>query len=193
MDALGSQSQAIAYSQFQAKLSYSKSTFDGVLDIGGKKMNAQVSIEQLSFEFKMESSYRGSGNFLTQGALEDFDISKVTDMLKNIDTKKIGYEGKSLEELSASEANEIIGENGFFSIENTAKRIADFVLNGAGDNPSMLRAGRDGIAIGLKMAEDSWGGKLPDIAYATSKLALELIDKRFEELGISILDENLEA
>ncbi len=182
-------------SSYTANLSYSQTEFKGMLNVGGKEYNAEISIERLSFEFKMESTYRSASSFLGEGVLkgfEDFkkfDMSKIDEILKNIDTQKIGYEGKDLDKLSSQEANDLLGKDGFFSIENTSKRIADFVLNGAGDNVEMLKSGREGVYRGLKLAEEAWGGKLPDIAYETLREALNIIDAKFEELGIPLIDD----
>ena len=102
--------------------------------------------------------------------------------------KDLGYEGKPILELTPDEASALIGEGGFFSVENTAKRGADFVINGAGDDLEMLKAGRDGIIQGFEEAEKLWGGRLPDIAYETQKRTLEMIDERIGALGGNALD-----
>jgi hypothetical protein len=102
--------------------------------------------------------------------------------------KDLGYEGKSILQLSPEEASALISEDGFFSVENSAQRGAEFVINGAGDDLEMLKAGREGIVQGFEQAEKLWGGKLPDIAYDTQKRTLELIDERIRSLGGNVLD-----
>jgi hypothetical protein len=100
----------------------------------------------------------------------------------------IGYEGKSLDELSQEEAKELVSDGGFFGIEQTAKRISDFVLMGAGDNEELLRAGRQGVLQGFEEAEKIWGEKLPDISYKTIEKAIETIDTAMHDYGYSILN-----
>ena len=100
----------------------------------------------------------------------------------------IGYEGKSLDELSKEEAEALVSDNGFFGIEQTAKRISDFVLLGAGDNEELLRAGRQGVLKGFEEAEKLWGEKLPEISYKTIGKALETIDTAMHDYGYAIID-----
>jgi hypothetical protein len=102
----------------------------------------------------------------------------------------IGYEGKPIADLTQSEAQELVSEDGFFGVTATSERIANFVLMGAGDDVDKLRAGREGILRGFQEAEDMWGGKLPDISYETINKAVEMIDQRLGSLGVSILDSN---
>ncbi|MDR3347505.1 MAG: hypothetical protein LBN32_02720 [Helicobacteraceae bacterium] len=85
------------------------------------------------------------------------------------------------------EAQEVIGENGFYGIAKTSERIAEFVLRGAGDNEELLRAGRQGVIDGFNEAEKLWGGKLPDISYQTLENALKLIDEQFAKLNLPLL------
>jgi hypothetical protein len=115
------------------------------------------------------------------------ETSRQADMLSLAD---IGYGGKPIAELSQAEAKELVSEDGFFGITQTSERIAGFVLNGARDDLDKLKAGREGILRGFKEAEEMWGGKLPDISYETIDRAVEMIDKKLNELGASILDSN---
>lgn len=79
-------------------------------------------------------------------------------------------------------------EDSVWGIGKTSSRLADFVIKGAGSDIDKMRQGREGIARGLKEAEEAWGGKLPDISYATMEKALEKIDARIHELGKPIID-----
>ena len=104
--------------------------------------------------------------------------------------KDIGYNGKNIADLSQSEAKKLVADDGFCGVTKTAQRIADFVINGAGDNEGMLRAGRSGIMQGFKEAEKIWGSKLPDISQQTITKATDLINQKMADLGYSILDTN---
>jgi len=99
-----------------------------------------------------------------------------------------GYTGKPIAQLTQSEAKDLVSEDGFFGISQTSARIADFVVNGAGDNLEKLQAGRSGMLQGFDEAEKIWGGKLPEISYTTMQKALEKVDARIAELGGSVLD-----
>lgn len=102
--------------------------------------------------------------------------------------KEIGYEGKSITELSQDEAAELVSEDGIFGINQTSQRIADFVINGAGGDESKLQAGREGMLQGFKMAEEMWGGELPEISQKTMQAATELVDKAAYDLGFSLIN-----
>ncbi|MCK9474104.1 hypothetical protein [Sulfurimonas sp.] len=105
--------------------------------------------------------------------------------------KNIGYDGKPIAELSKAEASELVSEDGFFGIEKTSARIADFVVNGAGEDEAKLRAGREGMIQGFKEAEAMWGGKLPEISQKTMAKAIETVDKAMYDLGFSIIDKEV--
>ena len=102
---------------------------------------------------------------------------------------EVGYTGKPISELSQDEAAELVSEDGLFGIEQTSQRIADFVIEGAGGDEDKLRAGREGMLKGFQMAEDMWGGELPEISQTTMAKATEMVDMAMNSLGFSILNE----
>lgn len=102
--------------------------------------------------------------------------------------KDIGYEGKKLSEISQSEAEELVSEDGIFGIKQTSERIANFVINGSGGDEDMMRAGREGMIEGFKQAEELWGGELPEISQQTMQKSIEMVDKAMHDLGYSILN-----
>lgn len=102
--------------------------------------------------------------------------------------KKIGYSGKPIAQLSKEEAAELVSEDGFFGIEKTSQRIAEFVISGAGTDEARFRAGREGMIQGFKEAEAMWGGELPEISQRTMEKAIEMVDKAMYNLGFSIID-----
>ena len=103
----------------------------------------------------------------------------------------IGYEGKPIAELSQDEASALVSEDGLFGIKQTSERIANFVINGAGGDEDRFRAGREGMLLGFKQAEQMWGGKLPEISQKTMQAAIEMVDKAMYEAGFSILNEEV--
>ena len=101
----------------------------------------------------------------------------------------IGYSGKPISQLSQDEAAKLVGEDGIFGIKQTSERIANFVINGAGGDEDLLRAGREGMLQGFSEAKNMLGGSLPDISQKTIKAATELVDKAMHDLGFSVLNE----
>lgn len=101
---------------------------------------------------------------------------------------EIGYDGKPIADLSKEEAQKLVSEEGFFGVKKTSERIANFVINGAGGDEGMMRAGREGMLLGFKEAQTMWGDELPDISKETMAKAVEMVDKAMVELGFSIID-----
>jgi len=103
--------------------------------------------------------------------------------------KDIGYDGKPIAELSQDEAAALVADDGFFGIEQTSDRIANFVINGSGGEESLMRAGREGMLLGFQQAEEMWGGELPEISQQTMQAAIEKVDKAMIAAGFSIIDQ----
>lgn len=159
-------------------------------------INENINAKQISNAYFLEYSKQvasyGNQNFATQSGL--FGIASthiptnLKDILSGIDLSSIGYNGKNLNDLSQSEANDLISENGFFGINQTSQRIADFVLLSASDDIDKLKAGREGILRGFDEAQKIWGGNLPDISHTTIQKSLQAIDKKLNELGETKID-----
>lgn len=102
--------------------------------------------------------------------------------------KDVGYNGKPIADLSQDEAAKLVDDDGIFGIKQTSERIANFVIQGAGGDEDLLRAGREGMLKGFKDAQTAWGSDLPDISQKTMQKATELVDKAMHDLGFSILN-----
>lgn len=139
-------------------------------------------IKMNSMAFTMQSTSVQS-NIFNPNQSTNKDVADFQSFLKDI-----GYEGKPIASLSQDEASALVSADGFFGIDKTAQRIADFVINGSGGNEDLLRAGREGMLRGFDEAEEVWGGKLPDISQQTMTKATELVDKAMSDLGFSILN-----
>ena len=139
-------------------------------------------------QYQKDITQKASSNLLAQGGLSFSVPENLSDILAGLDLAGIGYNGKALGELSSDEASELVSENGFFGIANTADRIAGFVLNGAGDDVEKLKAGREGVAKGFEDAKKIWGGELPEISQKTIEKTLETLDKKIAELGGNVLN-----
>jgi len=105
-----------------------------------------------------------------------------------VDASWFEYNGKSIKDLSQEEAQSLVSDNGYFGVQQTSKRISDFVLNNAGDNLDRLQIAKQAIQVGLESAEKFWGGHLQDISYDTIDKVFETLDERIRELGGSVID-----
>lgn len=143
-------------------------------------MNAQIVL------FSMNASDLAENNAIAQGALSgseeilDFLSGKTTS--SGMSLSNIGYDGKPITELSVDEANELLGDDGFFGIEQTSDRVANFVFSFAGDDLELLEKGRAGVVQGFEEALKMFGGELPEISYKTQERTLSLIDEKINSL-----------
>ena len=128
----------------------------------------------------MDSTQKVNENSSAQKNILDFLAGE--NVSDEFNLKNIGYDGKPITELSQSEAEELIGEDGFFGIEQTSNRVANFVLAFSGDDLEKLEAGREGVVKGFEDAQDMWGGKLPQISQDTQDRTLMLIDEKIAQL-----------
>jgi len=146
-------------------------------------------------QYQKDITQNASSNLLVQGGLSFNVPENLSDILAGLDLAGIGYNGKAIGELSSDEASELVSENGFFGIANTADRIAGFVLNGAGDDVEKLKAGREGVAKGFEDARKIWGGELPEISQKTIEKispmegAKEFLDELREMTQVIILSD----
>ena len=148
---------------------------------------ARVDSNSSSNFLSQVSAFNGSTKFSDIFGAQNKSINSLNDILSGVDFKSIGYEGKHITQLSQSEASDLVSENGFFGIANTADRISNFIISAAGDDLQKLEAGKEGMLRGFKEAEKIWGGKLPEISHKTIEKATQAVDKRIAELGGSVL------
>lgn len=143
-------------------------------------------------EFKLQSLQLSISSFSAQIGLSDEENS-FQQQYEEFQSflSDIGYEGKPIADLTQEEATDLVSEDGFFGISQTAERIAQFVIQGAGDDIEKLRSGREGIMRGFKEAEEMWGSELPEISYKTIEKAEAMINDRMAELGHSVLDQSV--
>jgi len=143
---------------------------------------SNVSMETKIIQFSLEVKTGTRQNIGTQDALAQFN--QLDPELKS----SLTYNGKPIAELSPEQAGELVSEDGYFGVDKTSQRIADFVIMGAGDDMERLKAGREGVLQGFEEAEKAWGSKLPDISYETLAKTLETIDEKIRENGGSVVD-----
>lgn len=164
-----------------------KNTLEKLNALGGKGI---TQLYMVQFQQQTMSSVFGVSNAQAgiDGLLGGANLNAVKSLLSSIDFSSLGYNGKNPLSMNADELNQLVSENGFFGIENTANRIADFVINGAGNDVEKLKEGLDGIKRGFEQAEKMWGGKLPQISQDTIDAAIKKVTDRIDELGGKTLD-----
>ncbi|HED7355348.1 TPA: hypothetical protein R5488_001893 [Campylobacter coli] len=155
--------------------------------LGGKGIS-QIYLVQ--FQQQTMSTVLNTSN--AQAGINDLlggnDLNSVKSMLSDIDFASLGYNGKNPLTMNTDELNQLISEEGFFGIDNTANRIADFVIKGAGNDVEKLKKGLEGIKQGFEQAEKIWGGELPQISQDTIEATIKKVSNRIDELGGKTLD-----
>jgi len=198
----------LQYMQMDLNAKYKQTKMDvDFVDKNGKKIDFSMTFEDLSYEYKEETLSYTKETIYNQSkvaeALNKGDFKTLDKIFKELSAKanqsslnyqKTEIKGHShsvkIEGLTQEEAKELVSDDGFFGVNQTAKRVFDFVIKGAEDNPELLKAGRQGVIEGLKDAEKEWGGKLPDIAYKTQAKTLQMLDEYMSKLGISSFEIN---
>lgn len=74
-------------------------------------------------------------------------------------------------------AQEDISDDGYWGVNQTSDRIVSFATSLAGDDSKALEKMRDAFVKGYKQAEQTWGGKLPDISQRTYDAVMDKFDK----------------
>ncbi len=84
-----------------------------------------------------------------------------------------------------AQAQKDIAEDGYWGVEQTSDRIIDFANALTGGDPDKIEEMREAFKKGYKQAEETWGGKLPDISQRTYDAVMEKFDKMAEEAGLT--------
>ncbi|MCX2682474.1 hypothetical protein OQH60_01095 [Campylobacter sp. MIT 21-1685] len=168
-----------------ANTSLEEKTLEKLNSLGAKGLT------QLYFiEFQQQTLNTTFGNTSAQSDINELLKSKnlTSTLLSKIDFTALGYNGKNPLDMNKDELAELLSEKGFFGVENTANRIADFIIKGAGDDVEKLKKGFEGMKRGFEQAEKMWGKTLPQISQDTMSSTLEKVSNRINELGAKTLD-----
>ena len=76
-----------------------------------------------------------------------------------------------------AEAQAMIDEGGYFSIEETASRILDFAVALTGGDPARIELMRNAVQRGFDQAERMFGGELPEISHQTHAAVMNGFDE----------------
>ena len=152
----------------------------GSNQVAGRSTTHSLTVNTVQFSFSARETTWLSTR--TQGMIDQFN------RLSDQDKQDFTVDNTPLSQLTPDEAASLVGDDGYYGVAKTSQRIADFVLNGAGDDMERLQQGRTGVLRGFEEAEKAWGGKLPDISYQTIEKALKSIDDKISELGGNIVE-----
>jgi hypothetical protein len=78
--------------------------------------------------------------------------------------------------LTPEAARDLIAEDGYFGVKQTADRIVTAAVALAGSDPAKLDQIKAGIDKGFEMAAQALGGSLPDISSQTYNAVMEKLD-----------------
>ncbi|MGH2327171.1 hypothetical protein ACRCD5_02370 [Campylobacter taeniopygiae] len=164
-----------------------KDALEKLSSLGGKGI---TQLYMVQFQQQTMNTVFGTSNAQAgiEGLLNGGKLDTAKSILSSIDFASLGYSGKNPLSMDADELKQLVSEDGFFGVDNTANRIADFVINGAGNDVDKLKEGLDGIKKGFEQAEKMWGGKLPQISQDTMDAAIKKVTDRIDELGGKTLD-----
>jgi hypothetical protein len=76
-----------------------------------------------------------------------------------------------------AEANAMLEEGGYFSVDETAKRMLDFAVALTGGDPAQIEVMRDAVQRGFNQAERMFGGELPEISHQTHEAVMKGFDE----------------
>jgi hypothetical protein len=80
------------------------------------------------------------------------------------------------QDLTPEAARELIAENGYFGVAQTADRIVTAAVALAGSDPTKLDQIKAGIDKGFDLAAQALGGQLPDISSQTYDAVMKKLD-----------------
>lgn len=78
-----------------------------------------------------------------------------------------------------AQAQADIAEDGYWGVEQTSDRIIDFATALTGGDPDKIEEMREAFQKGYAMAEEKWGGELPEISQKT----YDAVMRKFDELA----------
>ncbi len=132
------------------------------------------SVATYQYDMSLEKTV-GDGLDLLRGLV--LNIFKEQGLEYNIETP----EGQvDLETITPEEAQELVADDGYFGVENTAERIFQFAIGISGGDPSRIDAIKESVNNGFQEALEAFGGELPEISYDTFDAVMNKLDEWVE-------------
>ena len=85
-----------------------------------------------------------------------------------------------MDNITPAQAQELIGEDGFFGVERTSERLFNMAVAFSGGDPLVMKEMRQAVIDGFNAAAALWSGELPQISHDTLARTMERFDQWFE-------------
>ena len=79
-------------------------------------------------------------------------------------------------DLTPTQAQELISEDGYFGVAQTSDRIFQLSISLMGNDPEKLQEIKESVTKGFEMAKEALGGYLPEISMQTYDAVMEKLD-----------------
>lgn len=129
------------------------------------------SVSTYQYDMSLEKT-AGDGFDLLRGLV--LNIFKEQGLEYKIET---GAGVVDLETITPEEAQELVADDGYFGVENTAERIFNFAVGIAGGDITRIDAIKEGVNNGFQEALEAFGGELPEISYETYDAVINKLDE----------------
>ena len=83
-----------------------------------------------------------------------------------------------------AQAQKDIGEDGYWGVKQTSKRLFDFASALAGDDPEKMKKMQEAMEKGFKQATKAWDRSLPSISQDTLSAANKLFEDYYNSKGV---------
>jgi len=139
--------------------------------------------DSVQFSYSAETTVTYSSSLSLKGQVGDgFDLLRGL-VLNIFEEQGLDYQIAAddqtidLSRITQEEAQELIADDGYFGVEQTAKRIFSLAVGIAGGDPTKIDDVRAGVEQGFQEALDAFGGWLPDISYSTLDAVMSKLDE----------------
>lgn len=102
---------------------------------------------------------------------------------------KLAKGGFSVSAAAKEKAQELISEDGYFGVKQTAERIFNFASALAGDDVEKMKDMQAAFEKGYKLATKSWGKELPSISQDTHKAVTDKFNDYYDSKKTVISEE----
>jgi hypothetical protein len=139
--------------------------------------------DTVQFSYSAETTVTYSSSLSLKGQVGDgFDLLRglVLNIFKEhgLDYQiAAGDQTIDLSRITQEEAQELVADDGYFGVEQTAERIFSLAVGIAGGDPTKIDEIRAGVEHGFQEALDAFGGWLPDISYSTLDAVMSKLDE----------------
>ena len=142
---------------------------------------SQPSGTSKTYDAKIAAQVKSAMNTRTT-ALKQLVEQLLTTQGKNSKFLKGVQDQLTMEDITPAQAQELIGEDGYYGVKQTSERILDMAKGFANADPEVLEKMAAAIEKGFELAKQALGGSLPGICQET----YEAVKKGLDELRQSM-------